>query len=186
MVELNQFYMPIGSPIEENQGQIPSFRFDYLYEAGIISSAKIQRASIGTAQIGTISFSQIKGGTAVLGGISDGDGLLTVNNAGGTEVVRLDNNGITITAGTISNVTQTNGTITSGTINNSAIGTPRITGGTASAILIGTSTVTGGTVNPLSYKFGGTAGVTGTFTYLTSGTIAGTIVSLGGIITTIS
>lgn len=201
MVELTDNLLVKDSPIVKHQGQISSFQFDYENEQGVISSSKIRNAAvgaaqigsaaIGTAEVGTLSFNQISGGTATLGGTLDGNGLLTLLNAGGTEVVRLDNTGITITAGTISNVSWTTGTITTGTINNSVIGTPAITGGTATSIAIrtstiGTSTLTGGTVNPSAYQSNGTAGVTGTFTYLNAGTVPGTIIVMNGIVTTIS
>lgn len=63
-----------------------------------ITNAKIGTAAIGTANIGTLSFNEISGGTAVLGGTLNGDGVLSVRNSGGTEVVRADKDGIVVTA----------------------------------------------------------------------------------------
>lgn len=63
-----------------------------------ITNAKIGTAAIGTANIGTLSFNEISGGTATLGGTLNGDGVLSVRNAGGTEVVRADKDGIVVTA----------------------------------------------------------------------------------------
>lgn len=95
-----------------------------------ITAAKIGTAAIGTANIGTLSFNQISGGTAVLGGTVNGDGVLEVNNAGGTVVVRLNNTGILINSGTVTGVTIGTTIYSGGTINNTAIGTPTIIGGT--------------------------------------------------------
>ena len=49
-----------------------------------INNAKLGTAVIGTAQIGTLSFNEISGGTAILGGTNSGNGVLRVNNQGGT------------------------------------------------------------------------------------------------------
>jgi hypothetical protein len=66
-----------------------------------ISNAKMGTAVIGTAQIGTMTFNEINGGTAILGGTSNGDGVLSVKNQAGSEVVKLDNTGMTVTNGSI-------------------------------------------------------------------------------------
>lgn len=50
---------------------------------------------------GTMSANRINGGTLTLGGVDNGDGVLTVNNAAGSEVVRLNNAGIKIKKGEI-------------------------------------------------------------------------------------
>lgn len=192
MNDLNEYLFPKDSPIAQNQGQVTAYQFDYQNEAvskirvAAIGSANIQSGAIGSAQIGTISFNQVSGGTASLGGVGNGDGLLTVNNAGGTEVVRLDNTGIVITAGSITDVIVNSTSVESGTLNNVDIGTSLIVGGTISGAIIGTSTVTGGTVNPTAYSIQGTSGVTGTFTYLNIGTVPGTIIVMGGIVTSIT
>jgi hypothetical protein len=181
MTTFDKNLIPENSPMANNQKQVTSFNFDCQNEAGVISNSKIRNASIDSAKIGTISFSQLRGGTATLGGALDGDGLLTVNNGGGSEVVRLDNTGITITSGTISNVEIGTVNWTSGTIVNSFIGTSQITGGTISSVL-----VTGGTISPSSYRIGINAGATGTILYLNSGTAIGTIIVESGLITSIA
>lgn len=168
------------SPIIKRNIPKSAFEFDSQFEDGVISNAKIRNASIDSAKIGTISFSQLSGGTAMLGGVGNGDGLLTVNNAGGTQVVRLDNTGITITSGTISNVVVGTVNWTSGTMTNSFIGTSQITGGSVSGAVLTT-----GTVNPSVYKIQGTSGATGTIVYLNAGTTVGTIIVQSGLITSI-
>lgn len=50
---------------------------------------------------GTMSADRISGGTLTLGGESNGDGLIVMNNAAGTEIGRWDNSGITMKAGDI-------------------------------------------------------------------------------------
>lgn len=66
-----------------------------------ITNAKIGTAVIGTANIGTLSFNEISGGTAILGGTSNGNGVLSLRNQSGSEVVKLDNTGMTVTNGSI-------------------------------------------------------------------------------------
>ena len=61
-----------------------------------ITNAKMATASIGTANIGTLSFNEISGGTANLGGTNDGNGLLSLKNSAGVEIVKLSNIGIGI------------------------------------------------------------------------------------------
>lgn len=186
------YHLPVSeAPIINRKIPMSSFDFDSMFESGVISSAKIRRAQIGTAQIGTISFNQVNGGTATLGGTTNGNGLLTVKTSAGVEVVRLDNTGITITAGSISNVQIGTVNWTSGTIVSALIGTSQITGGTATSVTvntptIGTPTLTGGTVNPLMYKINGTTGATGTILYLNSGTAVGTIIVQSGLIVSIT
>jgi len=48
------------------------------------------------------NFNQASGGTIALGGTANGDGVLTVSNEGGTEIVKLDKTGISVTDGSIS------------------------------------------------------------------------------------
>ena len=152
------------------------FAFNANNERGAINSMfirnltadVIQSGTLGGSVLygGTISGNQINGGTITLGGTSNGDGLLVVKTSGGSEVVRLDNNGITISQGSITNVTVVSTNVQSGTI--------------------GTASIIGGTVEPGLYKFAGSPGVSGTFTYLNAATIPGTIIVLGGIITSIT
>lgn len=108
---LDEFLFPKDSPYSQNKGQTSGYAFDYENEAGIISSSKIRNAAIGNAQIGTaaigtanigtITFGQIDGGTANFGGPANGDGVVHVNDAGGTTRITLDNSGILVTNGNI-------------------------------------------------------------------------------------
>ena len=55
---------------------------------GVIRSVNMGTAVIGTAQIGTLSFNEISGGTAILGGTLNGNGLIIVKSqSGGTTAV---------------------------------------------------------------------------------------------------
>lgn len=83
-----------------------------------ITNAKLGTAVIGTANIGTLSFNEISGGTANLGGTTNGNGVLSVKNQAGSEVVKLDSSGVTVTNGSItiqnssgSNVIDSNGLV---------------------------------------------------------------------------
>ena len=103
MVDLTDNLMPKDSPIDVNNPQTTGFSFDAENEAGVISSAKMRNASIvhakigtaaiGTANIGTLTFNEIEGGTARLGGTANGDGVLQIRNALGTVIVQGDNLG---------------------------------------------------------------------------------------------
>src|SRR6476620_8305112 len=88
---LDKHMMPVGAPITQGSNFVNAINWDILHPRDTVSSIHVKN----------ISFSSLTGGTATLGGVSNGDGLLIVNNAGGTQVVRLDNTGIVITAGTI-------------------------------------------------------------------------------------
>ena len=71
------------------------------YNMGSINAGKVNAGTISAevAYAGTLTFGQLKGGTATLGGTTDGNGVLSVNNDAGTEVVRLDKDGVTINTG---------------------------------------------------------------------------------------
>lgn len=58
-----------------------------------ITNVNIATAAIGTANIGTLTFNEITGGTARLGGTANGDGVLTISDAGGTKISQSDNLG---------------------------------------------------------------------------------------------
>lgn len=105
MNELSPFLQPVGSPITSDDS-INSHDFDSENERGAVTgiflqdlsvgNAKIGTAAIGTANIGTLTFNEISGGTATLGGTLNGDGVLSVNDATGAEVVRADSDGLTV------------------------------------------------------------------------------------------
>lgn len=76
-----------------------------------IGSAHIQSAAIGSAAIGNaaihnvhinnFSFSQGTGGTLVLGGTTNGNGIFNLRNSAGSNVVTMDNTGLTVEEGSI-------------------------------------------------------------------------------------
>jgi hypothetical protein len=92
MVNLNSFLIPVGSPIEENQTQVQS---------GYDWNASNERGAIAAQFIKSLSFSQAQGGTAVLGGNGNGNGVVIVKNASGGTVAQLDYSGLTINNGSI-------------------------------------------------------------------------------------
>lgn len=95
-----------------------------------ITNAKIGTAAIGTANIGTLSFNQIHGGTATLGGTLDGDGVLSISNSAGSEVVRGDKDGITVKTSLGTSIIDGNGLIS---VNNFLSGIVTSQSGTAIA-----------------------------------------------------
>lgn len=72
--------------------------YDGPYETAITQDGAIV-ADFITA--GTMAANIIKGGTLTIGGPNNGNGVVSVVNAAGQEVVRLDSNGATITNGTL-------------------------------------------------------------------------------------
>ncbi len=178
---LNKYLMPLDSPIAAGSNFVNAIDWDIYHPRDVVSSIHVRN----------ISFSSLMGGTATLGGVTNGNGLLIVNNAGGTQVVRLDNTGIVITAGTISGVqftgttTQFTGTfdtitmtgqnILNGTLTNNKL----ITGGTIQNLLTNS-----GTVNGTVFQANGTVGVTGAGTYVKTINFAGSTSTLGTITVT--
>ena len=162
---LNKYLQPNG-PVTSGT-QTNNMKFDATFQDGAISGRKIHN----------FNFSSGQGGTLGLGGTQNGDGVLNVNSANGTTVVRLDNTGINIFSGTITGVMVTTTTIQSGTINNAIIGTSNLVGGTANMDL---------------FKTGGTSGVSGTSIFVKtvdfvgSAVTYGTIKSVNGIVVGIS
>lgn len=126
---LDQNLQPLNSPITNyGTGDISGMGFDSVLDRASITNsqirnlsidnAKIGTAAIGTANIGTLTFNEISGGTATLGGTANGDGVVSVQNAGGTEIVQINNQGIRVTGGSIVVINSTGGTVvdTSGVV----------------------------------------------------------------------
>jgi len=65
------------------------------YNLGTINASKITVGTLsGTvAYLGTLTANQINGGTLILGGTSNGDGVLHINNASGTTIIQGNNTG---------------------------------------------------------------------------------------------
>ena len=71
------------------------------YETAITQDGAIVADFITT---GTMLANIIKGGTLMMGGANNGNGVISVADASGKEIVRLDYNGINVLSGTISGV----------------------------------------------------------------------------------
>ena len=95
--------------------------------SGTMSANKISGGSIDATNVtitnlnasnitsGTMSASKISGGTLTLGGNSNGNGTLVINNASNVQIGSWNNSGITATAGTIAGWTINEKSLTSGT-----------------------------------------------------------------------
>lgn len=126
MNDLDKFGKPVNSPAyrAKNAAFQGGMEFDSQTDRGIIRTAKIRDASItnakigtaaiGTANIGTLTFNEIAGGTAVLGGAANGNGVLLVKDSGGTTKVTVDNAGVTITDGKLTFINSAGGTVLDG------------------------------------------------------------------------
>lgn len=109
-MELTSLLNATDSLAEQNNF-VTGYSFDSNNDTGIIgnrsikdasiSNAKIGTAVIGTANIGTLSFNEILGGTGVFGGTNNGNGVISVLNQQGTQVVRLDGSGMLVSGGSI-------------------------------------------------------------------------------------
>lgn len=89
---LNSNLQPINSPIVENaEKKVTAYDFNANYERNTVTAMNIQN----------FSFSQGQGGTLALGGAGNGNGVMSVYDTGGTEHVRLDNTGLTVSDGSI-------------------------------------------------------------------------------------
>lgn len=64
-----------------------------------INTAKIEDAAITNAKIANLTWDKAQGGTATLGGLDNGDGILNVKNSAGEDIVILDKDGIAIKNG---------------------------------------------------------------------------------------
>src|SRR4030042_409104 len=63
--------------------------------------SQTERDAVTSTHVRNLSFNKISGGTCSLGGLDNGDGLMTVANAAGSEIVRADNTGLTVSNGSI-------------------------------------------------------------------------------------
>ena len=70
---------------------------------GTIDASRATITNINASNIttGTLSADRIQGGTLNLGGASNGNGVLKINNASGTQIGKWDKDGISITSGSI-------------------------------------------------------------------------------------
>jgi len=89
-LNLNPFLQSKDSPLLSDE-----------YTSGYEFDSSLERSSINTSHIRNFSFNSGQGGTLTLGGSGNGNGVLSVENAGGTEKVRADSDGLTITDGKI-------------------------------------------------------------------------------------
>ena len=117
--------------------------------SGVIRNVNIGTAVIGTANIGTLSFNEISGGTATLGGTINGNGVLSVKNQAGSEVVKLDNTGITINNGSIvinnasgSSVVDSGGIVSTNTFLNNSVDSSGTTFSTTSLTYVDVTNMT--------------------------------------------
>lgn|SRR3990167_2940376 len=119
---LNQFLQPAASPISSSGG-MSAYEFDSLNDRGIVTTPYLQDNAVtntkvnnlsankitsgtidagtinvinmnaGNISSGTMSFNRASGGTLVLGGTANGNGLMQILNTAGTTIVKGDNLG---------------------------------------------------------------------------------------------
>lgn len=76
-------------------------RLEALLNGVPIVTAKIADAAITNAKINDLTWDKARGGTAILGGLANVDGILSVRDASDVEKVLLNKDGITISDGKI-------------------------------------------------------------------------------------
>ncbi len=89
-LNLNQFLQSNDSPLVNRPA-----------ESGYEFDANTERSAISATHIKNFSFTSGRGGNLVLGGLDNGNGVLQVVDAGGTERVLINNEGITVNNGSI-------------------------------------------------------------------------------------
>lgn len=67
--------------------------------SAVIGNAQMGTAVIGTANIGTLSFNQITGGTAILGGTNNGSGVFNLRSSTGSQIIKMDSTGLVVLDG---------------------------------------------------------------------------------------
>jgi hypothetical protein len=90
-IGLNSQLNSVNCPL--NSGTVPS---------GYTTESSTQTGAISSANLRSVSWGKASGGTATLGGLGNGDGLVQVNNSAGTPIVTIDKSGITIASGSLS------------------------------------------------------------------------------------
>jgi len=85
----------------KNESFVNAYAFDTNTDRNAVSNYNIRTITADKITAGTMSSSYLYGGTLTLGGTDNGNGLMVVNNSSGSESVKLDNTGITVTGGQI-------------------------------------------------------------------------------------
>jgi hypothetical protein len=88
---LNPYLQPTNSPVDTNNGGTPSYYFQNNNE----------RNAINLTRIKNFSFSQGFGGTLILGGTANGNGVMLVKDSSGSTIITANNAGIEIDGGNI-------------------------------------------------------------------------------------
>lgn len=122
MADLNDYLQPKNSPITQQGTAFTGVeQFQTSTDMGIVTTPFLQNGAVTDAKVGslsanvittgtlnsqisylgTVSFNQSTGGTIVLGGTANGNGLMLVKDAGGTTRVQVDNTGIIVNDGSI-------------------------------------------------------------------------------------
>lgn len=87
----DQYLNSNDSLLSQENNRVTPFDFHTGYTQNIIDTGKVS----------VLDFGVLQGGTATLGGTVNGNGLMSVKNNAGTEIVRVDSNGITINTGSM-------------------------------------------------------------------------------------
>lgn len=142
--DLDKFNRPIDSPVTNN--------INAPYQGGMDFDSQTDRNIIDNTKLRNFNFNAGTGGTIVLGGVSNGNGVLLVKDSGGTTKVTANNTGIEITDGKLTFVNTAGGTVLD------VIGLNSVTSfnsANVSSIVVGTQSstsyvaVTGGTLTTL-------------------------------------
>src|SRR4051812_25979768 len=101
---LDKYMRPLDSPTA-NQGS---------FIGGLDFNTYVDRNAVTAINLRNFSFNAGTGGTIVLGGVNNQNGLLKVRDSGGTTKVTADNTGITISDGKLTFINSAGGTVLDG------------------------------------------------------------------------
>ena len=87
-IGLNNFLQPIDAPVTVvNAGTVSAYDFTSVNQRGIVSNMMLGSISADNIKAGTMTFERSSGGTLTLGGTANGNGVLNVNDAAGTNIL---------------------------------------------------------------------------------------------------
>lgn len=130
--------------------------FDSQMDWSIINTPHIFNGAVTDAKLGNFTFNKGTGGTLTLGGTNNGNGQLIVRSSSGGTICTIDNNGITVSSGSIT-IKNSGGTNVLDSKGLNSINNFETMTGVASGVPFSTTTtgtpvpVTGGTVTTSSF-----------------------------------
>lgn len=121
------------------------------FVTGAEFGANTEGGAISTYNVQNLNFSKMQGGTATLGGTANGSGYLSIKDSSGSEIVKGDSTGLTITGGNI-NIYNSSGSISFDSLGINSASNFKLTSASPSGTVSCGTTLTpvpGGTLSPI-------------------------------------